>query len=316
MKTDRISAVSTRATAVLLACFLFAAGRPADGQITFRLGGTTLIVESSSKRLAKAVAKQVGEVQRRFDENRQALHTLQGAGGEPAYPVREVAGLIARTGEDLDQAIEQVGEPGLEGLSAWSVEKLQSIQEQLKALSVQTAALSSDLSTPRAVAVVASLEWHGSPGLAKVSSAPPKPETVSAETSNRLLDQVGEVVNRIFFLASHDDLEVKLWAGSTPAQKTTFRFRPQGQIKGSTPAPTIIQTNGKRDHVLRGLYVYEAAWAKGAVTELIKYPNPAGASAAGLASERLDLVNGSSFFCCRFDEQYCQHVASEKECRP
>ena len=109
---------------------------------------------------------------------------------------------------------------------------------------------------------------------------------------------------------------MKLWVGSTPAPKATFRFWPQGKIKGSAPAPTIIQTNGKRDHVLRGLYAYEAAWAKGAVTELVEYPSPAGASAAELASERLDLVNGSSFFCCRFNEQYCHHVDDEKECRP
>jgi hypothetical protein len=124
---------------------------------------------------------------------------------------------------------------------------------------------------------------------------------------------VGEVVGRIFFLAERDDLEVELWVGSMPAPQATFRFWPQGKVKGSTPAPTILRTNGKREHVLRGLYSYRAAWAKGRVTELVEYPNPAGAP---LASERLDLVSGSSFFCCRFSEQYCHHVANEKECRP
>lgn len=298
MKTDRFTWAFPRTAAVLLACLFVTADRPATGQITFRVGGTTLTVESSSKRLAKALAKETEEVRETFAESRRALNTVPGPGGEPAYLAEEVSGLIARTGEDLDKAIENVEEPGLAGLRAWSAEELRSIQEELAA------------PTPRAVARVASL--GGLPLLA----AAPQQETVPAGTSDRLLDRVGEVVNRIFFLASHDDLEVKLWAGSTPAQKVTFRFRPQGQIKGSTPAPTIIQTNGTRNKVLRGLYVYEAAWAKGAVTELIKYPNPAGASAAVLASERLDLVNGSSFFCCRFDEQYCQHVASEKECSP
>ncbi|HEX5718321.1 MAG TPA: hypothetical protein VF179_19320, partial [Thermoanaerobaculia bacterium] len=109
------------------------------------------------------------------------------------------------------------------------------------------------------------------------------------------------------------DLEVELWVGSTPAPKATFRFWSQGNIKGSTPAPTIVQTNGKRKRVVRGLYVYKAAWTKGAVTEVVEYPNSA---AASLESERLDLVNDSSYFCCQFKEAYCHHVDDEKECRP
>jgi len=121
------------------------------------------------------------------------------------------------------------------------------------------------------------------------------------------------VVSRIFFLASHDDLEVTLWVGSTP-QPATFSFWPQGKA-GSRPAPTVILTNGKGDHVLRGLYSYRAALANGPVTGTIESPSSAGAPAAR-ASERLDLVTGSSFFCCRFKEQSCRHVANENECRP
>ena len=68
-----------------------------------------------------------------------------------------------------------------------------------------------------------------------------------------------------------------------------------------TPTPTIIRTDGKKDHVLRGLYSYKAAWAEGAVTHLIEYPQPAGIQVT--PSERLDLVNGSGFFCCWFNEQ-------------
>jgi hypothetical protein len=143
-------------------------------------------------------------------------------------------------------------------------------------------------------------------------AAVPPQDTVAAEKTDSLLDQVGQVVGRIFFLADHDNLEVKLWVGST-VPHATFSFWPQGRIKGPAPAPTIIRTDGKRDHVVRGLYVYRAAWTKGAVTELIEYPKPAGTSVA--MSERLDLVNGSGFFCCRFNEQYCHNVANEKECR-
>lgn len=308
MKTDRFSSASTRAAAVLLACLLFAVD--AAGQtISLRFKRKAAPKEASlgvaAAGLAAALARQVAEVRKKFDKNRRALRTVPGPGGAPAYPRQEVAGLIARTEEDLDQAIERVREPGLEALRAWSAEELRRIREELVAPSGQTTAL------PRAVARVASL--GGLPGPASVIAAAPQQETIPAETSNRLLDQVGEVVGRIFFLAEKDDLEVDLWVGSTPAPQATFRFWSQGKVKGVPPAPTIIRTNGKRDRVLRGLYFYKAAWDKGAVTELVQYPNPAGAP---LASERLDLVNGSSFFCCRFGEQYCLHVASEKECRP
>lgn len=316
MKTDRFSA----ATAVLLAgLLLLADGLPAAGR-TLRLGRVNMkfSVESPSRQRAQALALQVGEVQKSFETNRRALRAVRGSDGKPAYLRQEVAGLIARTGEDLDQAIEKVQPSDLEPLRAWSAEELGRIQGELAAPPEQkTAALPSGFFTPRAIALVASLRGFPllalakSKAAAKPKAAVPQQDTVAAEKTDSLLDQVGQVVGRIFFLANHNDLEVKLWVGST-APHATFSFWPQGRIKGSTPAPTTIRTDGKHDHVVRGLYLYRAAWTKGAVTELIEYPKPAGTSVA--MSERLDLVNGSGFFCCRFDEQYCQGVANEKEC--
>lgn len=303
MKSDRFLSASTRAAAALLAGLLVAAGLPAAGApFTLRLGRATFTLESASTRRAKALAQQVTEVQQRFGANRRALRSVKGPGGAPAYPRQEVTGLIARTGEDLDQAIEQIGESDLDALRAWSAEEIRRIQQEAEAVPGQTAAWSSGDFTPRAVARVAIL------GAASL----PREETIATKTSDRLLDQVGEVVSRIFFLADRDDLEVELWVGSTPAPKVTFSFWSQGKVRGAAPEPSIVRTNGKRGHVVRGLYSYKAAWTKGAVTELVAYPDPA----APLASERLDLVKGSSFFCCRFNEQYCHHVASEKECRP
>lgn len=309
MKADRCVT-----TAAVLLAGLLAASHPAAGQFTLSFGRQTITVESSSKKMAKALAQQVGEVQKRFDKNRRALRSVRGSNGEPAYSQDEVAGLVARTGKDLDQAIEQVGEPGLDGLRAWATEELRRIQDELAAQTDRIATWPSGLSTPRAVARVASLEAPPLPRLANVSSAAPQ-GTISAEKSDRLLDQVGEVVGRIFVLAKKEDLEVELWVGSTPVQEVAFLFSPQGRIQGSTQEP-IIRTDGKQKHVLRGLYRYRAAWTQGSVTELIAYPNPAGPSAGGLASERLDLVNGSSFFCCDFDAKYCHHVDTKKECRP
>ena len=312
MKTDRFPAARTRITAILLASLLCATGLDAGGW-TIHIGPFNVGYESKTKELSEALTPKVQAVQTRLAEDRRALRTLTGPGGVQVHPVQEVSDLITRTATDLDQAIEGLGKPELAGLRAWSADKVQTLEAQLNALPVQTASLPSSF-PPRAVAVVASLEWL--PMLAKTSPPAPKTKAVPADASDRLLDQLGEVVDRIFFLASHDDLEVKLWVGSTPAQKASFSFWTQGQIKGSSPKPIIIKTNGKEEHVLRGLYSYRAALPKGSVTELIAYPNQAGALAAQVASEQLDLVNGSSFFCCRFKDQYCQHVASEKECHP
>jgi hypothetical protein len=328
VKTDRLSA--TRAAVVMLAGLLLAAGPPTAGQtFTFHLGRSKarVVQVSSSKALAGALAQQVGEVRARFDENRRALRAVKGPGGKPAYLRPDVVGLIARTSEDLDQAIEKVQPSGTEPLRAWTVEELGRIQGELAAAPAQkTAALPSGLFAPRAVAVIASLRGFPLLGLAKGKvkaaapqqdkAAAPQQDTVPAEKTDSLLDRAGEVVGRIFLLASHDDLEVKLWVGSAPAPHATFSFWSQGQLKGAAPASLIIRTDGKRDHVLRGLYAYKATDREGPVTKLVQYPSPAGAPATQLVSERLDLVNGSSFFCCRFNEQYCHHVASEKECRP
>lgn len=291
----------------MLASLLVTAG-PVAGQFGFRIGGSRVKIESSSKALAKALAVQVAGAQKRLDKNRRALKIVRSVGGEPGCLREDVADLIDRTKGDLDQAIAQVGEPGLGGLCAWAAEEIRRIQEELAAQPGQVAVLPFGRSAPRAVAVVASL--------ASVSAPAPQQQIIPTRTSDRLLDRLGDVVNRIFVLASHNDLEVELWVGSTPAPQATFRFWSQGQIKGAAPATRIIPTNGKKDHVLRGLYNYRASLDMGTVTELIAYPSPASVSTAGLASEGLDLVNGTSFFCCRFDQQSCQHVANKKECRP
>lgn len=291
MKTDRFSKAVPKA--VLGAVLLLAAALPAAGQIRIQLPGFSF--ESSSKKISKALARQVGAVRKNFDTNRRALRAVPGPGGTTAYPRPEVTGLIDHTEKDLDQAIGQVGEPGLDALRAWSAEEFRRIREEAAAL-------------PRAVASLASLGGN-------VSAAASQPETIPAGTANRLLDEVGEVVGRIFFLAESNDLEVKLWFGSTPASRAVLSFWPQGRIQGTAPRQETLRTHDKKS-VLRGLYDYSATWKEGAVTQLVQYPSPAGAPAQRKPGERLDLVNGTRFFCCRFDDQYCHHVDDEKECRP
>ena len=217
MKIDRFSSASLRAAAVLLIGLLLADGFPAAGR-TIHLGRVKVkfSVESPSKQLAQALALQVGEVQKSFETNRRSLRTVPGADGKPAYLRQEVAGLIVRTREDLDQAIEKVQPSALEPLRAWSTDELGRIQEELPAAPGQrTAVLPAGLFTPRAVAVVASLGGFPLLAIAKKSktaakpkaaappqAAPPPQDTVTAEKTDSLLDQVGQVVGRIFFLAS------------------------------------------------------------------------------------------------------------------
>ena len=297
-----------RSAAAWLAGFFLAAGLPAAGH-TLRLGRATFSFESSSKKLAAALAPKVEAVQMTFNASRRSLRPVQSWGSKPAYLRREVAGLIDTTEKNLDQAIEQIGEPGLDALRAWSREKLRRLQGELAAQPRQAATACPGCP----VAVVASL---GTLPLASLAAAAPQQDAVAADAADRLLDQAGEVISRLLFLAAHDDLEVTLWVGSTPETRATFRFWPEGRIGGAAPAPAILKTNGSRKRVLRGLYDYSAAWAKGAVTQVVDYPNPAGPAAAQLAGEQLDLVSDSSFFCCRFNEQYCHHVDAEPDCRP
>lgn len=314
MKTDRFSSASVRAAAVLLVGFLLAASLPTAGGAILQ-GSVRVTYEMSPERLAQEVAFQVGEVQKRFDENRLALRPVKDSNRKPAYLRQDVAGLVTRTGEDLDQALERVGEPGLDALRAWVAEELGRIQGELAPPAGRKAASFPGLSTPRPVAVVASL--GGLPLLAGSKPAPPKQDTVPAEKADSLLNQVGEVVSRIFFLADRKDLEVDLWVGNTPETKATFTFSfwPQGKIKGATRETATIRSNSKPTRVLRGLYSYKAALGSGRVTEFIQYPVPTGAP-DGRPSDRLDLVKRSGFFCCWFKDKYCSHVEDETECHP
>jgi len=316
VKTDHFSAAPTRIAAAVLAGLLVATGLSAGG-FSFNLGkAVSITIESSGKKLAAALTREVTQVEQRFTAKRAALSTVRVAGREPGYLRPEVVGLIAGTRVDLIQAIGQVGEPGLDGLAGWAEEEIGAIEKEAAAASAQAAFELPGRGTPYEVARVAGPAWLALPGFASLGAAAPRQETLSTGTADGLLDRVGAVVSRILFLAEREDLEVKVWVGSTPSSRATFSFWPQGKIKGTTVAPLIIRTNGKKDHVLRGLYAYRAAWENGAVTEVIQFPPLAGAPANQQATERLDLVTGSGFFCCHFNEQLCQHVDDEKECRP
>lgn len=310
MKTDRF----TRAAAVLLAGLLLSAVHAAGGA-QFGGGSVRVTYEMSPERLAQEVVFQVGAVQKRFDENRLALRPVKGSTRKPAYLRQDVAGLVTRTREDLDQALERVGEPGLDALRAWVAEELGRIEGELAPPAGRKSTSFPGLSTPRAVAVVASL--GGFPLLAGSKPAPPKQDTVPVEKADSLLNQVGEVVSRIFSLADRRDLEVDLWVGSTPQTKATFTFSfwPQGRVKGAERETATIRSNSKPTRVLRGLYSYKAALGSGRVTQLIQFPAPAGAP-DGRPSDRLDLVKRSGFFCCWFKDQYCAHVQDATECHP
>jgi len=342
MKTDRLFV--TRAAAVLAVGFLLGADLPAGGgvKLQYQFGQdhkvklTEGVKTGTVELLAKALATKVQQVHERLATKRKALRILSGPGNAQGFLANDVTGLIAGTHQDLNQAIQSVKPSGTEPLNAWVDDQFQQIQGKIPPPG-STASLPSP-SAPHTGVALASLRRGVLPVAAKPkpkkpappkpkppqAAPPPKPQTIPTSTADQLLDQVEKVVSQIFTLADHNDLEVNLWVGSTQERKSklifwqeshaTFSFWPRGKIKDSLPAHTIIRLAGKKEHVLRGLYSYEAdlGLEKGAVTQTIKYPDPA----ASVQSERLDLVNGTGFFCCRFKEGYCHAVADEKDCRP
>lgn len=312
MKTKRFSSKLIRLAAIPVACVLLVPELYATGGI--RVGRLKIELDSPSIHWAAALTPRVKEVQNRFDASRRALQTVQGPGGQPAFQRRDVADLIALAGKDLDEAIMNVQPSDLQPLRDWASAEVARIQAALGALpGPRTAALRSGSFPPRTIALVASR--GNAPRPAGSKPVPPPQDTVPAEKANSLLDDMGKVVSQIFTLASQDDLEVKLWVGST-APSTTFSFWAQGQIKGSAPAPFSMRANGTRDHVIRGRYSYKAVWGQGAVAQWIQYPSSANAPAAEIPSEPLDLVKGTPFFCCQLQQGYCGHVDNKKECRP
>jgi len=314
MKTDRffslLRSLRRRAALLGLAGLLLLAAHPAAARkFGVGIGPGGIVVQfgkhgSKTAKVAAALAQEVAAVQQRFDQGRQALPTVQGKDGAPAHPRQSVVDLIDSTARDLDQSIERIQEPDLAALSTWAAEEIRRVRGQFEPAPTARAAASS--LGPQAVAVVASLGAYPVPASAPPKSAPAKPATISTERAGQLLDQVGEVIGRLFFLAKNDDLEVKLWVGNTSRQSATFSFWPRAVVKGFPATPTTFEIAGKRDHVMRGLYNYKVSSRVAAV---------GGSVVESFQDAGMDLVNGSSFLCCRFETKSCSHVDSENECR-
>lgn len=234
---------------------------------------------------AQALAGQVKGVRERFAAQRPIDGRVR------PYTPEELAGLIAGTHQDLDQAIRKAQPSGTEPLLAWVNGEFQQIQGKIP-----------PPETPGSRAADATKT------VLREAQQPPQPQTVPADTANRLLDQVEKVIRRIFVLADTNDLAVEVWVGSTPTRKALFRFWPQGSANKSLS----ITTNGKKSQVLRGLYAYSAIAPSG--KKSIDSPTT-GPAATGWTSDRLDLVKDSRFFCCDFKRGYCHHVDDKKDCR-
>lgn len=313
----------------LLAALLGLAGAPVSGQIeiSFKFGG-------GKEKLAKNLAQAVSQVRLKFGADRLALPLVKGVGGAPAYSRQAVLDLVDSTAKELDHAVERVKEPNLAGLESWARNQIESSRKALEkpAGSGETGKPSgtAELAEPRGGVVFAAFRSGGKPktpprkpapkAAPPAPPAPPQPDPLEATTvpvaeSNSVLDQVGRVIERLFVLADTNDLEVELWVGSTPRDQADFSFSAQSAAKGAPLKPTTLRTNGSRKHVLRGLYKYRASLSKGskAVKEILESGQR---SDGGMQSDPLDLVDGSRFFCCRFDDNYCHHVDDPKQCQP
>lgn len=316
MKPDRfVSLRSIRRRSVVLGLsgllLLVAAGPAASRSIGFGLGRMGIGVKlggrgSKTAKVAAALAQEMAAVEQRFDQGRRALPVVKGKDGASAHPRQAVEDLIDLTENDLAESIERVQEPALVGLHDWAAEEIHRIRGELEPAPAARAAA---WSGPRAVAVVASLGAYPLPEIALAKSSPPKPAppaTVAAERTGQILDQVGAVIGHLLFLAKNDDLEVKLWVGSTARRSATFSFWPRAVVKGFKATPTSFEIAGKRDHVMRGRYQYKVSSRVQAV---------GGSVVESFEDAGMDLVNGSRFLCCSFEDKACSHVDSEKDCR-
>lgn len=312
MKTDRL--------VILLAGLLLVSSLPIDGRTwTIKLRRqhkVSIVVENADTAVAQELAKQVEGVHDAFVTRKNALTILRSGKGSGYDPV-EVNALLDHTREDLSQAIQQAGKSSLGPLDAWAKDKLQEIQSEVPP-PAPIASLPEPYA-PRATAVFAVSRGFGFPMLAtnkpapkKPKAAPPKPQGIPVSATDRILNQAEEVIRQIFTLADTNDLWVDVWAGSTPSDKAFFSFWAHGAVKGADKSAAVIKTDNWKKHMARGYYDYEIKWPTGAVTLTIKYPDPT----ADVPSERLDLVQGSEFFCCEFNKSgNCHHVEDQKDCR-
>jgi len=124
-KSHRFWAAFRVGPTCLLSLLLAARTVPARAEVDSKMN------ESSTK-LAKQLAQEMDQVQRKFDARRAALPTVPGPGGAPAYPRQAVIDLIDSTEKELDQAIERMKEPRLAGLRAWGDEQIEESRHKIE----------------------------------------------------------------------------------------------------------------------------------------------------------------------------------------
>src|SRR6185436_394720 len=145
---------------------------------------------------------------------RRDLPPLVSPSGERSYSQRDVEALIARTATDLDLAILESKEPGLDALRDWATWQIDRLRTELdKSGTPSSTAHWTRPVSPYPVAVLAGLvpALGASLGRAErrteVLAAPP-PETISRKMAEGVLDQLADVLKTIFVLAKEKDLQI------------------------------------------------------------------------------------------------------------
>lgn len=243
--------------AALLACLVLA-----PGSLAGQLGPPPVIVPPASGPqipiavIAQQLADGVARVQKRFAEERKKILEMAGPAGEPTLPREKLTNLIAGTAKDLDEAIKNVGEPGLDALRDWAVAELERIQSQ-----VGPAPANAWLRAPpypiARVASLAPFSWR-SPGARSEGARDAEGPTLdwqylTREVAIGVLDDVGRVLETIFVLADHNVLQVEVDVLIAPKQAEAMIFpRSKLGVKNSR-----TQLSKPRLRLWRGLYLWD-----------------------------------------------------------
>lgn len=250
------NAVGRRVWVLLLV--LLGAGLSAQGQVT--------IIRAEESIIAAQLARDVYAVRERLKAARRDLPTMKSPSGEQIYVRPLVEGLVVRTAADLDQAIQNTREPGLDALRDWATVEIDRLRGELgEPAPIPSAARLARPSAPYPVAVLAGLApfvgvsgaeaERRSEGLAAPIPANPAPEGISRKTADGVFDQLAEVIKTVFVLAKKAKLQITVKLTLEPKNEKNLVLFPSKQLCDDDKKRDL--TRGPNRAVWRGLYRYE-----------------------------------------------------------
>jgi len=273
------SAKGRRACGLLLV--LLGAALPARGlgrlsRIAPQFGSVT-VIGADDARISRQLGAAVRAVQKRFEEEREKLPILEGAGGEKVYPLPAAISLIETTASDLDRRIAKLKKPDLDALRAWADLELLRLRREAEAFrsapepvrgaaapEVEEAASRASLRRPD-LATVRGERGALRPRLAvarrgeEVSGARAASAGASeAGVPTGLVNRVLDILGRILVVAEKGPLRIDVEVTILPEQRSGLVVFPPVDLAltGKRKRPGKRPTGGRLVGLSRGIYLY------------------------------------------------------------